>query len=120
VDAAVWGGDSEGCRLPIDNNETEQLMKQVAIGRKNWLFLGSVAAGERLVDLLTVVPSAERNDLDVWAYVKDVLDRLLAGRTRYAALRPGAHRELGGGVRCNGSRARTVCPRRGPVGCVTS
>ncbi len=33
-------------RLAIDNNETEQLMKQVAIGRKNWLFIGSVSAGE--------------------------------------------------------------------------
>ena len=31
----------------IDNNETEQLMKQVALGRKNWLFAGSVPGGER-------------------------------------------------------------------------
>ena len=75
-------------RLPIDNNETEQLMKQVAIGRKNWLFVGSVAAGERAADLLTIVSSAVRNDLDVWAYVKEVLDRLLAGDRDYAALRP--------------------------------
>jgi len=75
-------------RLPIDNNETEQLMKQVAIGRKNWLFLGSVAAGERMADLMTLVSSALRNDLDVWAYVKDVLDQLLAGSTDYALLRP--------------------------------
>jgi transposase len=75
-------------RLPIDNNETEQLMKQVAIGRKNWLFVGSVAAGERMADLMTLVSSAVRNDLDVWAYVKDVLDRLLAGSTDYASLRP--------------------------------
>ncbi len=75
-------------RLPIDNNETEQLMKQVAIGRKNWLFLGSVAAGERMADLMTLVSSALRNDLDVRAYVKDVLDRLLAGSTDYASLRP--------------------------------
>jgi transposase len=75
-------------RLPIDNNETEQLMKQVAIGRKNWLFVGSVAAGERAADFLTLVSSAVRNDLDVWAYVKDVLDRLLAGDRDYAALRP--------------------------------
>ncbi|HQT95852.1 MAG TPA: IS66 family transposase, partial [Thermoanaerobaculaceae bacterium] len=75
-------------RIPIDNNETEQLMKQVAIGRKNWLFLGSVAAGERMADLLTLVSSALRNDLDVWAYLKDVLDRLLAGSTDYASLRP--------------------------------
>ena len=62
-------------------------MKQVAIGRKNWLFLGSVAAGERMADLLTLVSSAV-NDLDVWAYVKDVLDRLLTGSTDYASLRP--------------------------------
>ena len=75
-------------RLPIDNNQAEQLMKQVAIGRKNWLFLGSVAAGERMADLMTLVSSALRNDLDVWAYVKDVLDRLLAGSTDYASLRP--------------------------------
>jgi hypothetical protein len=72
-------------------------MKQVAIGRKNWLFLGSVAAGERMADLLTVVSSAVRNHLDVWAYVKDVLDQLLAGRTDYDALRPdrwaASHRE---------------------------
>ena len=75
-------------RVPIDNNETEQLMKQVAIGRKNWLFIGSVPAGERAADFLTLVSSALRNDLDVWAYIKDVLDRLLAGETDYAALRP--------------------------------
>jgi transposase len=81
----VYLGDG---RLPIDNNETEQLMKQVAIGRKNWLFLGSVAAGERMAHLLTLVSSALRNDLDVWAYLKDVLDRLLAGSTDYASLRP--------------------------------
>ncbi len=75
-------------RIPMDNNEVEQLMKQVAIGRKNWLFIGSVAAGERAADFLTLVSSAVRNDLDVWAYLKDVLDRLLAGETDYAKLRP--------------------------------
>jgi hypothetical protein len=75
-------------RIPMDNNEVEQLMKQVALGRKNWLFIGSVAAGERAADFLTLVSSAVRNDLDVWAYLKDVLDRLLAGDTDYHALRP--------------------------------
>jgi transposase len=74
--------------LPIDNNEVEQLMKQVAVGRKNWLFVGSVAAGERAADFLTLTSSAVRNDLNVWAYIKDVLDQLLAGSTDYQALRP--------------------------------
>ena len=79
--------------IPIDNNDVEQLMKQVAIGRKNWLFIGSVPAGDRAADFLTLVSSAVRNDLDVWAYLKDVLDHLLAGDTDYAALRPEAWRQ---------------------------
>lgn len=74
--------------IPIDNNDTEQLMKQVALGRKNWLFVGSVAAGVRAANFMTVVSSALRNDLDVWAYVKDLLDQLLAGNTDYHSLRP--------------------------------
>jgi hypothetical protein len=74
--------------MPMDNNDVEQLMKQVALGRKNWLFIGSVPAGERAADFLTLVSSAVRNDLDVWQYLKDVLDRLLAGSTDYESLRP--------------------------------
>jgi len=74
--------------LPIDNNETEQLMKQVALGRKNWLFAGSVTGGERSAGFMTLVSSALRNDLDVWQYVNDVLDQLLSGVTDYEPLLP--------------------------------
>ena len=74
--------------IPIDNNDAEQLMKQIAIGRKNWLFIGSVPAGGRAADLMTVVSSAIRNDLHVWSYLKDALDALLCGCTDYASLRP--------------------------------
>ena len=74
--------------LPVDNNETEQLMKQVAVGRKNWQFAGSVAGGERSAGFMTLVSSALRNDLDVWLYVKDVLDQLLAGVTDYEPFLP--------------------------------
>jgi hypothetical protein len=80
-------------RVPLDNNEVEQLMKQVALGRKNWLFIGSVPAGQRAADFITLVSSAWRNDLDVWAYIKDVLHRLVAGETDYAALRPDVWRQ---------------------------
>lgn len=52
------------------------------------MFIGSVAAGYRAADLMSLVSSVRRNDLDVFAYVKDVLDRLLAGETEYHALRP--------------------------------
>lgn len=74
-------------RMPIDNNDVEQLMKQVALGRKNWLFIGSVEAGNRSATLLTIISTAVRNDLDVYAYLKDVLDQLLAGSTDYHSLR---------------------------------
>ena len=74
--------------IPIDKNETDQLMKQVAIGRKNCLFYSDLEPGYRAADLLTLVSSAVRNDLDVFVYVKEVLDRLLAGETDYEALRP--------------------------------
>lgn len=74
-------------RVPFDNNETEQLMKQVATGRKNWLFVGSVEAGYRAAILLTIVSTAHRYHLDIWRYVKDVLDRLLAGEQDLASLR---------------------------------
>ena len=75
-------------RCPIDNNDVEQLMKQIAVGRKNWLFVGSVAGGERAATLMTIVSSAIRNDLDVAVYLKDVLDQLLSGSTDYASLCP--------------------------------
>jgi transposase len=74
-------------RVPIDNNETEQLMKQVATGRKNWLFIGSVEAGYRAAILLTIVSTAHRYHLDLWLYVKDVLDRLLRGESDLDSLR---------------------------------
>ncbi len=80
----------DDARIPIDNNECEQLMKQVAVGRKNWLFVGSVPAGHRAASLMTLVSSALRNHLDVWAYVKGVIDALLTGETNYQALRPDA------------------------------
>ena len=63
-------------------------MREVSIGRKNWLFAGSLAGGERNAGFMTLVSSAHRNDLDVWAYVNDVLERLLAGETNYQPLLP--------------------------------
>jgi len=81
-------------RMPIDNNDVEQLMKQIAVGRKNWLFVGSVEAGNRAAILQTIVSTALRNDLDVWAYVKDVLDQLLAGSVDYHSLRADVWKEL--------------------------
>jgi transposase len=80
-------------RLPIDNNETEHLMKQIATGRKNWLHVGSLAAGARAANLMTIISTAARNDLDVWSYLKDVLDQILSGCTDWESLRADRWRE---------------------------
>ena len=56
------------------------------------LFKGSVAAGERAANLLTIIGSAIRNDLDVRAYLDDVLRRVLAGETDWSTLIPHAWR----------------------------
>ena len=74
--------------MPIDNNDAEQLMKQVATGRKNWLMIGSVEAGYRAADFMTLVSSALRNDLDPSIYLADILDRLLAGDADFHSMRP--------------------------------
>jgi transposase len=68
-------------RLPIDNNATEGDLRALTIGRKNWLFIGSKEAGPRAAVLYTVVASAARHNLDVWAYLRDALERLAIGDT---------------------------------------
>jgi len=68
-------------------------MKRVATGRKNWLFKGSLSAGERAANLMTIIGTAIRNDLDVHAYLEDVLRRALAGEIDWAAMSPHTWRE---------------------------
>lgn len=75
-------------RLPIDNNEAERDLRRVAVGRKNWLFVGSEEGGERTAIILTIVASAHRHDLDVWAYLRDVLERLAKGEDNLEELLP--------------------------------
>lgn len=52
------------------------------------MFSGSVDAGYRAADLMSLVSSAERNDVDVFPHVKDVLGRLLNGDADDESLRP--------------------------------
>ena len=83
----------EDGRVPIDNNSVEQLMKQVALGRKAWLFVSNVAAGERSAKMMSLVSSARRHDLAVGVYIEDILTQLLGGCTDYRALLPDVWKE---------------------------
>ena len=48
------------------------------MGRKNWLFLGSEAAGPRAAVLYTILAGAKRHRIEPWTYVRDILLRLHA------------------------------------------
>ena len=62
--------------LPMDNNRIENLIRPWALGRKNWLFTGSLAAGQRAADIMSLIQSAKMNGLEPLAYLSDVLKRL--------------------------------------------
>lgn len=62
--------------LKIDNNAAERIMRPVAIGRKNWLFVASRTGGERAAVLMSVVQSCKRNHVEPWAYLRDAFARL--------------------------------------------
>lgn len=62
--------------VPIDNNWVENQNLPVALGKKNWMFAGSLRAGKRAAAVMTLLHSARLNSLDVHAYMKDVLERL--------------------------------------------
>jgi transposase len=62
--------------LPIDNNHNERQIRPWATGRKNWLFAGSLMAGQRAAAVMSLIQTAKLNGHDPYAYLKDVLTRL--------------------------------------------
>jgi transposase len=63
-------------QLPIDNNWIENQIRPIAIGRNNWMFAGSLRAGQRASAVMSLIQSAKLNGHDPYAYIKDVLTRL--------------------------------------------
>jgi transposase len=63
-------------RLPIDNNLAENAIRPIALGRKNWLFVGSETGGHTAAVLMTFTATCRKNKINTWAYLKDVLQRI--------------------------------------------
>jgi len=63
-------------RLEIDNNAAERSIRPLALGRKNYLFAGSDAGGERAAAIYSLIGTAKLNGLDPEAYLRDVLARI--------------------------------------------
>jgi len=63
-------------RIEIDNNAAERALRAIALGRKNFLFAGSDAGGERAAAIYSLVGSAKLNDIDPEAYLRFVIERI--------------------------------------------
>ena len=63
-------------RLPIDNNLAENAIRGIALGRKNWLFVGSEKGGHTAAVLMTLIATCRKNNINTWEYLKDILQRI--------------------------------------------
>jgi transposase len=62
--------------LSIDNNLSERALRAQAVGRKNWLFVGSDNGGRTAAVLFSMTASCKANKVEPWAYLCDVLCQL--------------------------------------------
>ena len=62
--------------LAIDNNAAERALRRVAIGRKNWMTLGTDEGGRWAATFFSLVATCQRHGIDTYAYLRDILGRL--------------------------------------------
>ena len=62
--------------LELENNTAERAMRCVALGRKNYLFVGSEGGGKAAAIAYTLIETAKLNRVDPQAWLTDVLGRI--------------------------------------------
>lgn len=63
-------------RLEMSNNAAERAIRPLTLGRKNYLFAGSDAGGERAAVIYTIIETCRMNGIDPQAYLADIIDRI--------------------------------------------
>src|SRR6202158_2783811 len=66
-------------RIELDNNTVERAIRPIALGRKNHLFAGSDGGAARWAVVVSLLATAKLNDVEPFAYLKDVLERMSNG-----------------------------------------
>jgi transposase len=66
----------DDARVPLDNNASERSLRRIALGRKNYLFVGDVASGKSLAGLYSLVATCESRGINPFDYLADVLARV--------------------------------------------
>ncbi|EGH30066.1 transposase component [Pseudomonas syringae pv. japonica str. M301072] len=96
--------------VPIDNNWAESQIRPWALGRKNWLFAGSLRSGKRAAAIMSLIQSARLNGHDPYAYLKDVLTRLPTQRaSEIDQLLPHKWQPIFSQARRDAGRLPTMC-----------
>ncbi|KEY60170.1 transposase [Serratia sp. DD3] len=62
--------------IPIDNNHIENCIRPVALGRKNWLFAGSLLAGQRMAGIMSLLQTAKLNGIEPFTWLSFVLTHI--------------------------------------------
>ena len=70
---------SKNGHLEIDNNWAENSVRPIALGRKNFMFVGSEKGGETAANLYTLIGTAKANGVDPYAYLRHVITRIADG-----------------------------------------
>ncbi len=66
-------------RVELDTNTVERAIRPIALGRKNHLFAGSDGGGDRWATVCSLIATAKLNDVEPFAYLKDVLEHMANG-----------------------------------------
>ena len=69
-------------RVEIDSNTVERTIRPIKLGAKNHLFAGSDGGAESWAILASLIQTAKLNDVEPFAYLRDVLERIVSGKTR--------------------------------------
>lgn len=112
----------EDGRIPMDNNASERELRRIAVGRKNWLFVGSEDGAEWTATAVSLVASCAMAQIEPWAYLRDVLTVLptwpanrileLAPKTWMKTRQQLNAEQLAGRQSCAHARDPDVAPRR--------
>ncbi len=63
-------------RVPPHNNQSERELRLIALGRKNYLFVGHEEAGKRTAILMSLITTCKRHGVNPEKYLADVLIRV--------------------------------------------
>lgn len=74
--------------IELSNNAAERMFRHIAMGRRNWLHIGSHMAAQNIAFMYSLYESCKMNNIDFGKYLEDILTRMMKGDTDYMSMIP--------------------------------